>query len=380
MAPLGITRLADVTGLDNIGIPVFQAIRPNSRSLSVSQGKGLTSAGAMASALGESIELWHAEHIDIPLRLGSFREMSLTRRMADVSALPMMAPKRFHLDLQMLWCEGTDLISGEPTWVPHDMVHLDNAALRLKGHGAFRGSSNGLASGNHRVEALSHALCEVIERDACSVWNARGDEVRRQTRVDLETVDDNGCQELLRRFALAGVAVAAWDATSDVGLPTFVVGIIDEQDSALRPLSAFSGQGCHTDRGVALSRALTEAAQSRLTFIAGTRDDFTFAEHDHIRSPELMATHRERILEQKPRASFQDTPTFALATLSEDVEVELDALRGVGVEQVIVVDLTRPGIAVPVVKLVVPGVEASNHARSLYQPGRRARAALAQTS
>lgn len=37
---LGITRVADVTGLDDVGIPVHQAIRPASHTLSVSQGKG----------------------------------------------------------------------------------------------------------------------------------------------------------------------------------------------------------------------------------------------------------------------------------------------------------------------------------------------------
>ncbi len=34
----------------------------------------------------------------------------------------------------------------------------------------------------------------------------------------------------------------------------------------------FSGVGCHRDPDVALSRALTEAAQSRLALIVGTRD------------------------------------------------------------------------------------------------------------
>ena len=48
---LGITRLANVTGLDYLGIPVFMSIRPNSRSLSVSQGKGIDEDAAMASAL-----------------------------------------------------------------------------------------------------------------------------------------------------------------------------------------------------------------------------------------------------------------------------------------------------------------------------------------
>ena len=60
---VGITRVADVTGLDRIGIPVWQAVRPASRSLSVSQGKGATPAAARASAVMESIELWHAEDL-----------------------------------------------------------------------------------------------------------------------------------------------------------------------------------------------------------------------------------------------------------------------------------------------------------------------------
>ena len=38
---IGITRVGNITGLDHIGIPVVIAVRPNSRSFSVSQGKGL---------------------------------------------------------------------------------------------------------------------------------------------------------------------------------------------------------------------------------------------------------------------------------------------------------------------------------------------------
>jgi ribosomal protein S12 methylthiotransferase accessory factor YcaO len=47
---MGITRLGNITGLDRIGIPVAIAVRPNSRSVSVSQGKGLELPQALASA------------------------------------------------------------------------------------------------------------------------------------------------------------------------------------------------------------------------------------------------------------------------------------------------------------------------------------------
>ncbi len=60
---IGITRLGNVTGLDRIGIPVTVAVRPNSRSFSVSQGKGLGLSQALASALMEAIELFHGENL-----------------------------------------------------------------------------------------------------------------------------------------------------------------------------------------------------------------------------------------------------------------------------------------------------------------------------
>src|SRR4051794_33639460 len=73
-ARFGITRVANVTGLDSLGVPVVIVCRPNSRSLSVSQGKGLTLDAAKASGLMESIELYHAEHVALPMKLGSLYE------------------------------------------------------------------------------------------------------------------------------------------------------------------------------------------------------------------------------------------------------------------------------------------------------------------
>ena len=45
----GITRVADVTGLDRVGLPVVMVVRPESLSLCVAQGKGLDRASAAAS-------------------------------------------------------------------------------------------------------------------------------------------------------------------------------------------------------------------------------------------------------------------------------------------------------------------------------------------
>ena len=57
----GITRLADITGLDCLGVPVAQAVRPAAATVAVSQGKGATRDAALVSAAMEAIELHHAE-------------------------------------------------------------------------------------------------------------------------------------------------------------------------------------------------------------------------------------------------------------------------------------------------------------------------------
>src|SRR5687768_18616303 len=72
----GITRIANVTGLDRIGIPVWMCIRPDARCLSVSQGKGVTDELAQISAIMESIELYHAERAAEPDMIASYHEAS----------------------------------------------------------------------------------------------------------------------------------------------------------------------------------------------------------------------------------------------------------------------------------------------------------------
>jgi ribosomal protein S12 methylthiotransferase accessory factor len=109
---MGITRVADITGLDTIGIPVVLAYRPNSRSIVVAQGKGLTLAASRASAVMESIEAFTAERIDQPLKLASFNDLRFSHQLADVDALPRTIASRYHPDLPLLWIEGYELLSG----------------------------------------------------------------------------------------------------------------------------------------------------------------------------------------------------------------------------------------------------------------------------
>src|SRR5271157_5039276 len=91
----GITRVANLTGLDRTGIPVVMVCRPNARSTAVFHGKGIDLAAAKASGLMEAIETWHAEHIQLPIRFASYSELGKEVKIADLDLLPRIPDSRF---------------------------------------------------------------------------------------------------------------------------------------------------------------------------------------------------------------------------------------------------------------------------------------------
>jgi YcaO-like protein with predicted kinase domain len=375
LAPvMGITRVANVTGLDTVGIPVVMICRPNSRSLAVSQGKGVDLAMAHASGLMEAAELYHAETITVPLRLATYEELRYQNKVVEVDELPWTSDSRFHPNLRLLWCEGRDLLNGEDVFVPYEMVHTNYTTPLPDGHGCFTATSNGLASGNAIIEAVSHGVCEVIERDATTLWKCRHEERFDKNRLDLASVDDVLCQEVLRRLQRAGLSVAVWDITSDIEIAAFACLIVPLDDSAIWHSAVAAGYGCHPAREVALLRALTEAAQARLTMISGLRDDFGAEAYEQLLNPDVVRAVRNRISASVPTRHFDDVPTWNGDTLENDVERELECIRKAGIRRVVVVDLTKPEFGLPVVRVIVPGLE--QVIGPAYPPGRRARAVL----
>lgn len=366
-ARMGITRLGNVTGLNRIGIPVAIAVRPNSRSVSVSQGKGLDLPQAMASALMEACEGFHAEVIG-PLRHAPYCEIVQCDTVVDPTTLcPGVRP--FDPDAMIEWVEGYDLLRHEPCWVPAEIVHCDYA--RPGPDGFFLAGSNGLASGNHLVEAVNAGLYELVERDALSIWLGRPLRERFGARLDLASVDDPDSVMLMEKYTAARIAVGVWDITTDIGIAAFLCEITDREPGDPQRPRRFHGSGCHADRGVALCRALSEAAQTRLTYITGIRDDLSPEEYtgrpeDDIRDALFAALAREA----EP-TRFVDTPSFAADDLTADLQWALGRLEAAGVQRAVAVDLTRPGFDIPVIRMVIPGLEWDPHHPN-YRPGPRA--------
>jgi YcaO-like protein with predicted kinase domain len=365
---IGVTRTGFLTGLDRIGIPVAMAVRPDALSAAISLGKGVSADHALASGLMESIECWHAETIDRPTPLAP----APPGRAIDTARLPPLSESAWRPGAAILWIEGVELFSGEAVWAPYETVHAAYTAPPPPGSGCFFASTNGLASGNTRTEALVHAMTEVIERDATTLWHFADDATREACRLDLSTVDDPTCRTLLDAFETAGIAVGVWETTTDVGVPAYFAWIMEREGGFGGAARSAVGQGCHLAPEIALSRALTEAAQARLTVISGARDDLGEAEYEAA-DDEMQAARRAFLLEGAAPRPFQAAPRFEAEDLRDDAAHVLGRLAAVGVDEVFAADLTKPEHGIPVMRAVIPGLEGP-HDHERYAAGARAMA------
>ncbi|MBL4590138.1 MAG: YcaO-like family protein [Alphaproteobacteria bacterium] len=371
---MGITRLANVTGLDQIGIPVYLAFRPNSRSLSISQGKGISPAHAKVSALMETIESHHGETIEIERILASINQVECGQySLCDYNGLVRYKGKDLNHHKAIEWILGQDLISNTERLVPYLSVHVDMRAGSLKQDDVFLQSSNGLASGNTTDEAIAHAMCELIERDAYACWFLSN--TQHQTKINLRTINADSCNALIQKFYTADTHVGIWDMTSDTGIPCFIARIIPKDPPDLCPIRPASGFGCHPNKELALTRALTEAAQSRLTFIAGARDDIHTSNYDHfISSDEYNKWHRS-IVEQPAFTDYTDILSFEIKHPDDIGTILKKRLLHIGIEEIITVDLTKRHYGIPVVKVLIPHLE-GGAGYSVMNCGRRANKVL----
>lgn len=363
---VGLTRLADVTGLDRIGIPTVVGYRPNSPTLTVSGGKGFTTLAAMVSAGMEAVEIWHAENLQHEVLIETHAALADLAITVPEQHLPLTGNSLFDRDRPEPWVMGWDLMTQKAVAVPYAIVSMGNTThFTSKRWMPFAAGSNGLAGGNHILEALAAALYEVVERDAIACAAGVGSGMTQ--RVELDSITDPLVRSLIDRFDAAEVSAYLFDCTVDTRIPTYMSVVADRLDPAM---GLYRGYGAHLDPSIAMIRALTEAAQARLLLIAGSRDDYFTRDQ---RMNRFMGDSRRGYFDAIPAVASADRHVSgATSSFGEDVTIVLDRLRSAGLESAIVVDLTHPDLEIPVVRVVVPGLE--GYMFDYYRPGPRAKA------
>jgi len=353
MAAMGITRVAGLTGLDRTGVPVYMASRPNSRSLAVTQGKGLSDAAARTSALMEAVESWHAEQAPRELLYGNETSLHAQRPLPGV-ALALCKNSPYHEYLDLNWVRAIDLNDGGERLVPFELVHSDFTMPGPDPVACFSASTNGLASGNSIAEAAIHAVCELIERDATTLWHLRQAPARSAVSIKLASVDDPDCVDLLARFDDAGLDVVVWDVSTDINVACFHALIVDRHEVGGIPEF---GSGCHPSRAIALTRALTEAAQARTTYIAGARDDFDPRWYDASTRKRRWRACHQLFLGAAAKRHFHAAPDVYHDNFDTELEWLTVQLSRAGISELAYVDLSCAEFGTAVVRVVAAGLE-----------------------
>ncbi len=354
---LGITRVGFLTGLDTVGIPVAFATRPNSYTLSVFQGKGVDPDAARTSAAMEALETRVAEIAPVAMTSASVADIASSGvPMIDLHSTARCVPSEIGQG-QISWVSGLDVISGQQIMVPWHLAGMDHRGERPAG---FEQSSDGLASGNSQSEALLHGLCELIERDAWTLVQLKSERELADCLVDPSTVEDAVLDVMLGRIRNAGLQLVLLDMTTDLKVPAYLAVLIPNSTSKradARWSQICGGCGCHPDPVRAMLRAITEAAQSRLTAIAGSRDDFSPRIYQHMRGDNalgrLMALSNECMRPYRDVEIGTDRPV----SINGTIEHLVGRLKLAGIKQVIAVPMQDAGLPVSVVRVIVPGLE-----------------------
>jgi ribosomal protein S12 methylthiotransferase accessory factor len=341
----GITRVAELTGLDTIGLPVYMAVRPLGTTVGTSQGKGATPVLAWISAVMEAIEIELSERFDPPdAFVATAAELDLPYEVPELTlAERSVASGRFPLP----WVTAESIPDGQRTFVPLHLIALDGICDNRWRPLTVFSSSNGTGAGNSLAEATVHALLETIER--YSTTSLARTPIGQRKVVDLRSLPAGPNQDLIGRLRADGFWVEVVDCSAVPGTTTFAAFLWRPDMPSL-----YAGAGCHVLPETALWRALTEAVQSRMSVISGVREDIGPESYRGVRHTALPPA-------VEPNHPWDAIPAPVAGagcsgvTLASRLARQVSAISG---RPVLRVDLTPPGEPFAVCKVVAPGLPA----------------------
>jgi ribosomal protein S12 methylthiotransferase accessory factor len=328
-----ISRVADLTGLDRIGVPVYSCSRVLSQSIAIHSGKGITPEASRAGAILEAIEFEVAEFPKGPFSVASANDIPVDERLAIEDCFPTRSSVVNNLT-PLAWETTINVQNGETKLVPSDLIWM---VPRLKHQLLMylQMGSNGLASGGTLEDAILGGLYELIERDAWTLNQYLLDYCGMMpVRTPLASLPER-LETLVRKIEAAGVKLHLFEITNDYVVPVYSAILLDKTGNCA---GTFGGYGAHLNAEIAAIRAVTEAIQGRAGYISGARDDL-------FRRQFLLM---KRMDQEKLDTMFSEMETGSLLTEHRtldfsDVKTELryllKLLKSVGVNQVFVKDM-----------------------------------------
>jgi ribosomal protein S12 methylthiotransferase accessory factor len=353
----GITRVGDLTGLDTIRLPVFFACRPNSRSLSISQGKGLDPSRARLGAILEALEHACAErHETLISEKCSYDEMGRRGlRCIDSRAMLRCSPDDFDTSRQRSWVPGVSLRDGLDVYVPFELAGLDFRTDAGWDHHTYRMSTVGLGAGTSLAGAALQALLEVIENDATVMVDLFGLRRRLARSISYTAGHHAELDEAVARVEDAGLQCFFVKVESSIAVST-VAAFLTSPPSVVENLGmrTFVGFACRLSAEQAALAALLEAVQSRVTQMAGSRDDMTPAQYSQ--QPIGLTPPAGKPVRLDCISGFNSED---MATPQDQLRYILPILVEAGATEIVLVPLGAVGSDVRIVRALVTGLQSA---------------------
>jgi YcaO-like protein with predicted kinase domain len=356
---LAVARTAAIRG--GIVLPTNVSVNGGKQATTDEVRAGGPDNDFALSSMMEEIEHHAGALCDYDVVVSSYRDLSMRTRC--VRPVDIIIPELCELtdDLILEWVCGYDLVSRSEVFVPLNAVLCPYRPQQ--GAMVFYACTNGLASGNTRLEALCHAICEIIERDAQAIalarscvapvlhsfTNAKADDhpVSHPRRISLHGLPHRA-SDLVSQLECHGISVCLRDLTSTAGIATIECILVEQTPE--KSARAYSGAGAHPDARVAVWRSITEAAQSRAAVRNSTDSGIPEIRHKSVQQIDTFLSSNDWI-------SFEQLPSFEHQYIDQDVEFLLSSLPTYGLTHVIAFDLTRPEVGVPVVRTILPKAE-----------------------
>jgi ribosomal protein S12 methylthiotransferase accessory factor len=359
----GISRVADLTALDNVGLPTHTCVRALSTAVSIHAGKGLEPSYSRAGAILEAIEFEVAEHPRGPFRIAPAIAIPEEDRLPLEDCFPTRSSIVNELT-PVAWEEATNIQNGTTKLVPSDLIWL---VTRIKDQPLmyFQMGSNGIASGGSMEDAILSALCECLERDAWTLNQYLLDIGFLLTRTPLIAMPAR-IETCVRKIEAANLSLHLFDITNDYRVPVFSAIILDLSG---RCTGTFGGYGCHLNAEIAAIRAITEAAQARCCYISGARDDLFRRQFLLMKR---MDQHKlNEMFNELPAGSpISDYRVLDFPDVKTEVRYLLKLIRQFGVSEVFVKSMgSYLDGAVHVVRVFSPQLEPFRF--DWWQPGLR---------
>ncbi len=327
-----------------------------------SHGKGATKYQSMASAIMEYAERKSWYEFDMGKAKGFIKaSYNYLKDKTDMSSYEDIFKVHYFTekeeteeilrDTDLFWVEAYNMTKNKPVLYPISYIDL------MK-------SSNGLAAGNTKEEAITQGLCELIERE--HIDNFLLDPFNKNVRlIDHSTIKNTYLLKLLDWAKINGIQVYFIDISNTIDVTTILAHYIDKDPPCVYARTG-DGYGTHNDPEKAMIRALTEFLQGREAYIQTFPKDFNM---DKGQWQTRLLLDFDRIINNAKTISVKDCFHINSNDFKKDAEKILSILKQKG-HEVIALDLTHKDLKIPVYRFLIPtfktGDEFSPYSRNQH--------------